>query len=65
MIKYFVLDYGTKTSWAAELVMQELKRDENNHVITYLTDLDNSFMVTELTEDEFLDLIKLEMQQDD
>ncbi len=64
-MKYFILDYGTKTSWAAELVMQELSKDEDNHVITYLTDLPNSFMVTELTEDEFLDIIKLEMQNDD
>ena len=60
-MKYFILDYGVNTSWAAELVMQELKKDSNNHVITYLTDLDNSFMVTELSQDEFLDVIKYDV----
>jgi len=53
-MKYYILDYGKETTWIAESIMEQLK-DKGHHTLIYLTDLDNSFMVTEVTEDEFLD----------
>lgn len=55
--KYYIVDYGKDSNedllTLASTVVTNLKKE--SHVITYLTDLPNSLMVMEITQDEFLD----------
>jgi len=53
-MSYYIVDYGKDTLKIAEVVMQHL-HDNNHHTVVYLTDLDNAFMVQEVSEDDFLE----------
>lgn len=56
--RYYIIDYGKDSrdeiTKMAETVVNSLK-EQGCHIVIYLTDLPNSLMVTEATEDEFLE----------
>jgi len=56
--RYYIVDYGKDSreeiTLLAETVVNAL-REQGSHIVIYLTDLPNSLMVTEATEDEFLE----------
>jgi len=51
--KYYVVDYGKDMLDYAECLVDKLKED-NHHVVVYLTDMEFYVSAMEIDEDEFL-----------
>lgn len=56
-MKYYIIDFGKEMRPLAELIFEEL-RSITPHITVFLTDCDKDLMVSELTEDEFLEIHK-------
>jgi len=56
-MRYYIIDTGKDMSWLASKVEGKLK-EEGHHYLMFLTDNDTFLGVEEVTEDEFLDLVK-------
>jgi hypothetical protein len=56
-MRYYIIDTGREMLHLAHEVEDELKK-EGLHYLLFLTDNDKFLGVEEVTEDEFLDLVK-------
>ena len=51
--RYYIVDYGKDMVDVAEVLVNKLK-DDNHHVVVYVTTMEYYVSAMEITEDEFL-----------
>ena len=52
--RFFIIDYGHDLEDIAIEIIKKFKNTEDYHIVTYLTDIPNSFMITETVQEDFL-----------